>query len=97
MDGHSLALVRATGAGVKPATFGVTYGEESTPTALFHSVKDLIVEAGHSLIACPGCDTPFLAVGKQLFCTTTCAQRSRNEKRLKTRSTRKHGKPTRTR
>jgi hypothetical protein len=81
-EGRSEDLVRLTSAGKKPAMFAVTYGDVHRRTRVFQTVKDLILQAGHQLVACPPpCGKPFIAVRKQLFCTVQCAQRARNERR----------------
>jgi hypothetical protein len=80
-EGDSESLVRLTQAGKKPALFASGHGHTSARTAVFQGVKDLIVQAGDRLIACPACGKPFIALRKQEYCSTSCAQRARNERR----------------
>jgi len=83
-DGLMEGLVRCTPAGSKPAMFAPSYTPPpATParTAIFQAVKTLLLQVGEPLIACPACQTPFLAVRKMLFCSPRCAQRARNDKR----------------
>lgn len=79
--GQTESLVRLTRAGEKPAAFTVSYGHATVRTAVFQAVKDLVLQAGDRLIACPVCGAPFIAVRKQMFCGPRCAQRVRNERR----------------
>jgi hypothetical protein len=74
-------LVRLTDVGVRPVQSTVIYGHEHVQTAIFQAVKNLILQAGDRLLACPVCRGPFVAVRKQRFCTPQCAQRERNERK----------------
>jgi hypothetical protein len=80
-EGRSEKLFRATAAGVKPARFAMSYRDEPNRTGVFQAVKDCILRAGERLHGCPVCGTPFMAVRKQQFCTSKCAQKVRNDKR----------------
>jgi len=77
----SKAIIRLKGVGVRPALFAISYGHTDAPSAILHTVTNLIVQEGERLIACPVCAAPFIAVRKQRFCQTTCAQRVRNERK----------------
>lgn len=97
-EGLTMALVRASEKGKKPAIWGVTYGGRAD-TAVVRSVVDLIRSpAGDRLIACKYCGNPIVSVKKQLFCNPFEAQKDRNSKR-KPRPVEetRHGKPTRKR
>jgi hypothetical protein len=80
-EGQTEVLIRLTHAGAKPAMFATSRGQVSLRTAVFQAVKDLILQAGERLIACPSCGTPFLYNRKQMFCKVTCAQKVRNDRR----------------
>jgi hypothetical protein len=81
-EGQTEGLVRASAVGKKPAIFGTTHGQATAYTAVFQAVKNLILQAGHRLLACPACGTPFISVRKQEYCTPRCSQRTRNKNRV---------------
>src|SRR5262245_24081740 len=66
-----VGLVRLTRAGEKPARWGTSYRYQS-PLGILHVLRDLILRHGDRLVACRQCETPFLAVKKQQFCTAQC-------------------------
>jgi hypothetical protein len=99
-EGLTMALVRVTEKGAKPAQWGVSYGSETASTAVLKRVADLVLAAGDRLIACKYCGGPMVSVKKQLFCNPFEAQKFRNDKRpekVPQRRRRPHGKKTRTR
>jgi uncharacterized C2H2 Zn-finger protein len=82
---RSEGLVRLTAVGTKPALWASSYGQSNVRTALFQAVKVLILQAGHHLLRCPECGSAFVAVRKQQYCTTRCAQKVRNDKKAAVR------------
>jgi hypothetical protein len=88
-EGLTEFVVRATRPGVKPAVFTMTYGHTKARTAIFQAVKNLVLNAGAQLLACPVCGGPFVAVRKQRFCSTKCAQRVRNDRKAERRPRRR--------
>lgn len=81
IEGKSESLWRLTAAGHTPAQFATSASHASPRTAVLQAVKTLILQAGARIIRCPACETPFLKLRKQLFCTAQCAQRARNKRR----------------
>lgn len=79
--GQTEGLIRLTRAGEKPAMFAASHGYPTARVAIFHAVKDLVLQAGERLLACPACGAPFLYNRKQTFCGVTCAQKIRNKRR----------------
>jgi hypothetical protein len=84
-EGTTVGLIRLTAAGVKPAMFATSHGHKYARVAIFQAAKDLILQAGERLIACPICGAPFLYNRKQLFCGIRCAQKARNDRREEAR------------
>ncbi len=76
--GFSVGIVRATQVGKKPAIWGSVYHHvHAYPrTAIFQAVRDLILEAGDRLLACPVCGMPFLAIGRRKFCGRVCTNKA---------------------
>jgi hypothetical protein len=99
--GLTMALVRVTEKGKKPAQWGVSYGSETASTAVLKRVADLVLAAGDRLVACKYCGGPIVSVKKQLFCNPFEAQKFRNDKRepkkVPQQRRKPHGKTTRTR
>ena len=85
-EGGITGIIRLTGVGVRPAQFTRRYGHVDSRSAIVHRVVDLLEQAGGRLIACPACKKPFVAVRKQRFCKTRCAQRVRNERKAERRT-----------
>ncbi|MEO8076716.1 MAG: hypothetical protein ABI818_10330 [Acidobacteriota bacterium] len=87
-DAVSVAVVRVSGVHEKPAKWGtvLTY---TSPLAVLHALKDLVLVAGDRLVACRYCAAPFVAFKKQEFCGEQCAQKSRNEKKAAKKAGRK--------
>lgn len=73
--GLTMALVRATAAGVRPAKFAPTYGDSVPRTAIFRAMVDLVLSSGERLLACPSCGNPFLATGRKKYCSRECTNR----------------------
>jgi len=81
-----VGLVRASGPYQKPARWGNVY-RYTSPLGLLPVVRDLIVVAGHRLVACRYCQSPLVAFKKQQFCGEPCAQKFRNDKKAARRRT----------
>jgi hypothetical protein len=54
-------------------------------SAILATVIGLLLEDGHQLRACDSCRTPFLAVRRQIFCSSECSQIERNLRKQKAR------------
>jgi hypothetical protein len=81
IEGSTAGLVRSTAVGAKPAIFASAFGHKDARTAIMQHVRDLVLQAGERLLACPQCRAPFIAIRKQIFCTPECAQRARNARK----------------
>ena len=64
----------------KKAVFTVrSSGDEYT--VIIRGIAYLILKAGAGLRLCKECQTPFIAVKRQEYCTTTCSQTFRDRKK----------------
>lgn len=81
--GYRLGLVRMTAVGTLPAGWGSTHSVRSARVAILHAVRDLVLQAGERLRACPRCKRPYVKHRKQVFCDRDCAQAARNEKKAR--------------
>ena len=50
-------------------------------TIILRGIAYLIVTAGEHLRACRQCQTPFVAVKRQEYCTTACSQQARDQRK----------------
>ena len=80
-DGMTVAVVRRTRAGERPARYVPTYGHAEARTAVLFALHNLIHWAGRQLHACPACQAPFVAHRKQRYCSLGCNQRIRNKRK----------------
>jgi hypothetical protein len=97
MEGLSVALVRVTQKGQKPAGWSLTYSSTTPSTAVMRAVLDLVMTAGDRLVACRLCGNPIYAVKKQQFCNAVEAQTFRNAKRPEKGKTKRSRHDTKTR
>jgi hypothetical protein len=76
--GIALGLIRVSAVGTLPATWVPTYGAVTARDAVLYRTRELILEAGDKLLACPRCQRPFVKNGRQKFCDLKCGQAARN-------------------
>ena len=84
-EGVTTGLVRATIAGRTPVLWASTASHATVRVAILQKLRDLVLQVGGRLLACPICHAAFLKHRKQAFCDPVCAQKARNARKPRTK------------
>ncbi|MFI5342024.1 MAG: hypothetical protein ACHQ7N_19575 [Candidatus Methylomirabilales bacterium] len=75
-------LHRVSRPGAKVTRFTMTGGIVNAPAdSVIMAVVGLVLQAGERLRGCLNCGKPFLANKRQVYCSPSCSQKTRNQRK----------------